>query len=357
MTLLSKGLFLPHGTNESIFQVTNDSIEIPFTGNVTTLVLKQGKYKFEAYGASGGGQSGLYTTARNISGEGCLSQEIVTKYQGNTQCTKKSSTPGSGGYVSGLIVFPFPVVVYVYVGGKGLFDSQSSPGGFNGGGSSNLKWPNLGQNVGSGGGETDFRVISDTLYHRMLVAGGGGGADNAYGACVGTDDGSGGSGGLPSQGLWINGKYQQEYEVNTIQGFTFGQGQNGHRFDADESPGAGGGFFGGLVTDASYNAGAGGGSSFAFSRSVEYPKGKITATDENGVFLSSRKYAFSEKTPFAFSDVEFATGIRGGDGLARITVLEVYDDPLQTTKLTCKHYKTLLNYSFFLTITILMRST
>ena len=356
MTLLSKGLFLPHGTNESIFQVTNDSIEIPFTGNVTTLVLKQGKYKFEAYGASGGGKESLYTTARNISGEGCLSQEIVTKYQGNTQCTKKSSTPGSGGYASGLIVFPFPVIVYVYVGGKGLFDSQSSPGGFNGGGSSNLK-PNPGQNVGSGGGATDFRVISDTLYHRILVAGGGGGADNAYGAYFGTDDGSGGSGGFPSQGLWIDGIYQHEFEVNTIQGFTFGQGQKGYAFAGAESPGAGGGFFGGRTTSKNANAGASGGSSFAFSRSIEYPKGKITAADENGVVLSSRKYAFSEKTPFSFDDVEFATGIRAGDGLARITVLEVYDEPLHIAKLTCKHYKTLLNYSFFLAITILLRSS
>ena len=349
MSLVSKAIFFPHEANKSTFHIEGNQIEFPFTGNVSTIFVKQGKYKFEAYGASGGGYAGTQTTARNLEGEGCISQDIVQNYGGNTECVKAICSPGSGGYVSGIIVFPYSVIVYIYVGGEGKYSRKEEPGGFNGGGSSYLN-PAASQGIGSGGGATDFRVISDSLYHRIMVAGGGGGADNYVGTYLGHDDGSGGSGGFPSQGLWEDGKYKSKYEVNTTHGFTFGQGQRGQAVQS-ENPGAGGGFFGGWTHESSTNAGGGGGSSFAFSHTIEYPKGKITSTDENGNFLSSQKYAFSEKTPFSFTDVHFATGIRSGDGLARIEVLEVYNEPLKYKKAAC--YQNPLNkYNFFLFIVL-----
>ena len=74
------------------------------------------------------------------------------------------------------------------------------PGGYNGGGDGFFS---------SGGGYTDIRAIEDTLFHRILVAGGGGASDNSE-----ANDGIGGSaGGLTAQSFWVAGRYNSKFEA------------------------------------------------------------------------------------------------------------------------------------------------
>ena len=241
--LIEDVVLLPAWLNHSQFTLYNKTIEFSYVGRVIPLLLQQGRYKFEAYGASGGCGSSSSTSAKLEDGSDCISSEIVEKYGGNADCKLISSTSGAGGYISGTISFLFPVKLYLYIGGQGKYGRNSQPGGFNGGGSTHY---NTNTPAGSGGGATDFRLFSDTLFHRILVAGGGGGSDNAnIGDYDAYDDGSGGAGGIPSQGAWQGGVYHPEYSTNSTYGFTFGQGQKG-RDGNQEGAGAGGGFFGGF---------------------------------------------------------------------------------------------------------------
>jgi hypothetical protein len=82
--------------------------------------------------------------------------------------------------------------LYCYVGGEGNKSNSNTndwlAGGFNGGGKAfmiNNRLP------GTGGGATDIRIAQDSLYARVLVAGGGGGTGCGLDDC----DGSGGDGG------------------------------------------------------------------------------------------------------------------------------------------------------------------
>ena len=330
----------------------NKSIEFSFTGEAVSVFLSQGKYKFEAYGASGGGHSSSYTSGRDLSSEtGCISDEIVQKYGGNTACSKLSSQPGAGAYASGVINLFHGTRIYVVVGESGKYGNGHQKGGFNGGGSAFANGTQVG---GSGGGATDFRVIKNSLYNRVLVAGGGGGSDNFYGEYLGGDDGSGGSGGYPAQGPWDNGKYLKQYEANSTYGFSFGQGRRSYFSAYYEEAGAGGGFFGGFSVD-SYQSGAGGGSSFALTPSVPIPRGLISAHDENGELLYKQKYAFNYASEYIMSDVSFATGIRKGNGLARITIIESYElEKFPRHHIfTCNRKKSLLSLSLFLMILVI----
>lgn len=76
-----------------------------------------------------------------------------------------------GGYSEGEIKLTKGTKLYVYVGGRGNHGTSTaytahSGGGYNGGG-------NAGYGGGGGGGATDIRIGGDTLYDRVIVAGGG----------------------------------------------------------------------------------------------------------------------------------------------------------------------------------------
>ena len=336
---------LPLSYDKNLYKISEDnkSIEFYFTGEATSVFLSQGKYKFEAYGAGGGGYSSSLTSARDLNSEtGCIDEEIVKKYGGNAVCNHYSSQPGAGGYASGVIKILRGTRIYVVVGEQGKFGNGEQKGGFNGGGSS---FANTSHKSGSGGGATDFRILKNSLYNRVLVAGGGGGPDNYYGDYLGSDDGSGGSGGYPSQGLWNDGNYMKEYEANSTFGFSFGQGQRSYFDENYERAGAGGGFFGGFSIDEG-NAGASGGSSFALTPSLPLPIGLIEAHDENGNLISKQKYAFDYKSEYSMSDVAFATGIRVGNGLARITLIESYSNEVFPNSLRCTYKQRNAHLSF-----------
>ena len=342
-------ILLPAWLNYSQIKITGDTIEFSYVGRVIPLFLQQGKYKFEAYGASGGCGTSFSTSAKSETTNDCIDSSIVQKYGGNAQCNFISSTSGAGGYISGIISFIHPVKIYLYIGGQGKFGTNGLSGGFNGGGST---FPYLYSPAGSGGGATDFRLFSDSLFHRILVAGGGGGSDSNSNAPPNQlDDGSGGAGGIPSQGLWKDGVYHSEYSTNSTYGFAFGQGQKGIGGGA-EGAGAGGGFFGGFGIQDS-NAGASGGSSFALTSNIPIPQSFIEAKDEEGVVYRTKRYAFSNRSPFIFTDVENATGIRVGDGLAKITLIEHYPT-IPFHQITChnfsfQHFSQYLLCSLFIT--------
>ena len=313
-------------------QFSDKVLNIPFAEKPHFIILKPGKYLFEAYGASGGSFNGTETTARNTTSDGCINEEKVDLYGGNTECRMYTSQPGAGGYASGIFIARFSTPIYVVTGGQGKYGAGDNEGGYNGGGSSCAE----DSESGSGGGATDFRLFTNSLYSRILVAGGGGGSDDSGSFNTtnyhGSDDGSGGSGGLIGQGMWKGGQYQSEYETNTTYGFSFGQGEKSKACKENEQAGAGGGFFGGFTFQYS-NSGAGGGSSFAFSQEIEFPTDLIETKNENGNVIEKSYYAFKDHPEYYLTSVEFATGIWSGNGKARITILHLFSQNKCT--LTC----------------------
>lgn len=281
----------------------------------------------------------------------CISQDIATKYRGNTECSQYGSIAGAGGYVSGMIHFVRPVTIYATIAGKGKFgktiDEKNTPrcylkenmieGGYGGGGRA-ANWYNEG--TGSGGGATSVKLSENDLWHRIIVAGGGGGADN-YAQSLpagGWDDGSGGSGGgLTAQGWWFNGTYIGDYLANSTFGFSFGQGEAAREFGSlndfgvkdvkgeSDRPGAGGGWFGGF---ASHNgdSGSGAGSSWALTKNAIFPSGKIDFYDEFYEWKDSKNYAFDKNYESLFKNVVHIPGIMKGNGRLIIKKLNLPSD-------------------------------
>jgi len=95
---------------------------------------------------------------------------------------------GRGGYAKGILGVQPGDELEIRVGGGGLYATTNGGirGGFNGGGRARL----FGNNgIGSGGGATDVRPKGEGLHRRLIVAAGGGGA-NDFGVQV--DGGAGG---------------------------------------------------------------------------------------------------------------------------------------------------------------------
>ncbi len=112
-----------------------------YTGGKQEVTLQPGTYTFECWGAQGGSYNSTYTG-------------------------------GKGGYATGTITLTSSTKLYVYVGGQG---SQTA-GGYNGGGKGGVSAYASSYNGLGGGGGTDIRISTDSLNHRCIVAGGGGGA-------------------------------------------------------------------------------------------------------------------------------------------------------------------------------------
>ena len=82
------------------------------------------------------------------------------------------SYAGLGGYISTQITVTPGQILYVYVGGKGSFETF---GGYNGGGHARLGG-GIDSCDTSGGGASDVRLFLNDIASRLIVAGGGGGA-------------------------------------------------------------------------------------------------------------------------------------------------------------------------------------
>ena len=258
--------------------INNSTYNISYSGEEQIITIpKAGTYKLEVWGAQGG-------------------------YRNN------SSYGGNGGYSSGNITLPAKTKLYVYVGGSGR--TGGTRGGFNGGGRKS-SYP-------GGGGATDIRINSDSLYARVIVAGGGGsdGASNKAGGYAGgltgqsrTDNyGSGGNGGTQTSG----GTYRA----------TFGQGGSSS-FSSGGYPGAGGGGWyggGGANPDGGGDddRGGGGGSSYVYTEesAANYPEGCLL---NSNYYLTNTELLSGNQT-FRGPNGTQELG-HSGDGYAKITYL------------------------------------
>ena len=261
-------------------------------------ISKSGIYKLETWGAEGG----------------------------NTD----SAMSGKGGYATGTLTLFQDTQLYVCVGGKGKSGAvttgeQILTGGFNGGGNA---WGYSDGNNGSGGGATDIRIEANSLYARVIVAGGGGGAVSAG---AGTQQGhGGGTSGLTAQtsfggGCSANGGTQSAGgtgnscgsgfspgSTGTTYNASFGQGGNGRNVGITENrSGGGGGWYGG---GSSFVVG-GGGSGFVWASGVSVPSGYTLTANH---YLSNTQNINGGSSMPKYDGAGNMTG-NTGDGYARIT--------------------------------------
>ena len=262
-----------------------------YTGAKQTVTLKPGRYKLECWGAQGGYRS-------------------------------SSSYGGLGGYSVGEISLEKQTTLYVYVGGSG--NTGKTNGGFNGGGKR--------ATYNGGGGATDIRVGTDSLYARVIVAGGGGsdGATNRNGMYGGGETGgssaqsygSGGYGGTQTGNTWSTTTQPTGTSSSTDCYAGFGFGGNGVSYASGYGGAGGGGWYGGsgAYPDGSGDddRGGGGGSGFVWT-GQNAPSGYLLGA----AYYLTNASTKAGNTSFTAPSGAAETG-HSGDGYARITCLELY---------------------------------
>lgn len=268
---------------------TGDILNCPYSGNKITLTLPAGTYKLQTWGAEGG---------ENPSNKG---------------------TPGKGGYSEGTLTLTKETTVYLYVGGKGSYGT-STCGGFNGGGISSGNKTNVNYGAGGGGG-TDIRIGFDSLYARIIVAGGGGASGNgSIGDSIagngggetgedGTGIGTCGTGGTQTAA----GEYTGSSSDNDPADF----GKGGGGPNGTVGCGGGGGWYGGGFGTRT-NGAAGGGSGYVYTAdtATNYPSGCLLTS---ALYLANAK-TVSGATTFEAPSGGAETG-HAGDGYIRITTI------------------------------------
>lgn len=237
--------------------VDSETTRYPYTGQSQTVTLDPGLYRFRCWGAQGGSYN--------------------NSYQG-----------GAGGYSEGVIRLEEPTTLYLYAGGQSstFTSSTVSNAGFNGAGKGDYTYYNSTYTYAQGGGGgTDIRIGSDSLYARVIVAGGGAGASNSYNALT-TRYG----GGLTA------GAYNSTYQATQTSGNAFGIGQNGYSANNYKytSAGSGGGWYGGKSEQSqsdtnNYSSYTSGGSGYVYTEETasNYP---------SGCLLNSKYYLSDAKT-------------------------------------------------------------
>lgn len=217
--------------------------EFAYSGDEQTFTVERdGYYKIQVWGAQGG------------------------SYQG------RSYGGGLGGFAEGVVHLTTNDEVYVYVGGSG--DTGGLAGGFNGGGA--------GIAYNGGGGATDVRVEGNTLYHRIIVAGGGGSGGRGPSAAL-VDYGRGGVGGGLEGGhnFVTSGGGTQTAAGSENAGFGYGEPARIAGSCSMDSQGidgsGGGGWYGGSAGThdllCMQNTGGGGGSGFVYDGTNAVPAG------------------------------------------------------------------------------------
>lgn len=290
---------------------SGDILNCPYSGNYVQIVLKPGKYKLEVWGAQGGYRS-------------------------------SSTYGGLGGYSVGTINFTEETTVYLYAGGSpggstsSVGTSKATTGGFNGGGY-RTGYP-------GGGGASDIRIGTDSLYARVIVAGGGGscGATSKKGMYGGGETGgsstesySGASNYCGKGGTQTYSGYSSAYTATTqVTAYTsttsayyggFGFGGYGLYSSNGYGGAGGGGWYGGSgnYPDSSGDddRGGGGGSGYIYTAdtAANYPSGCLL---NSNYYLSGASMIAGNA---AMIDPESGSSVTGrsGHGYVRITVIEV----------------------------------
>lgn len=279
---------------------TGDILNFDYTGAVQSITLPKGIYKLECWGAQGGNRS-----------------------QDSASATVTGS--GLGGYSIGTLTLTQLTTCYIYVGGQGGMSSSTGnvkvEGGFNGGGFASHE--STGEPGNGGGGATDVRIAQDSLYARVIVAGGGGGSgeDNETGGYGGGETGGAGSGNTSLT--------QASQTSGGTNSFGFGLGGNTYNGGA-----GGGGWYGGAsrYSVSSYSTGSdseggGGGSGYVYTSSTakNYPSGCLL----NSSYYLSNAQTIAGNNSFVSPTGSSETG-HSGNGYCRITVIECKNTALYT---------------------------
>lgn len=250
-----------------------DVINFEYKGNSKQIELVKGVYKFECWGAEGGHYS---------SGQG-----------------------GKGGYSVGTLNLQSPQSAFVYVGEN----PSGTKGGFNGGSDTN----SFG---GGGGGASDIRLTQDSLYARIIVAGGGG--SNGYsGANLG------GYGGGINGGKGADGSYQGgSGGTQTTGGTCYSSSGNGKfgegGYTSTNGGGAGGGWYGGGHGCAGGTDSAGGGGSGFVWTGENAPTGYLL---DNTYYLTDAQTIDGSKSITSPTNTQETGHI--GNGYVRITLIKL----------------------------------
>ena len=254
----------------------NYTTNFTYTGECTTYTAKSdGYYNLEVWGAQGGNYNKTYVG-------------------------------GLGGYSKGIVHLEKGTTLYVCVGGQPqtvTTKKTAVPGGFNGGGNGFNRDYNSTYTYGqAGGGATDIRIGQNSLYARVIVAGGGSGSNNRTSGYAG-----GGTSGVTGQSGYAG------TQTSAGTGGSFGQGGsastsgNNYKYGAS---GGGGGFYGGgagtsYSDSTNYDKYTGGGSGYVYTSSTasSYP---------SGCLLNNTYYLTASST---------TEGINTGNGKATITYI------------------------------------
>lgn len=240
--------------------------------------------------------------------------KLVTTTGSSSWSYGTQTAGGYGGYSYGTLTLTGSTTLYLYPGGMGNYNSQTSgtpsagsvSGGFNGGGSAaTYVYSGDGTMAGGGGGASDIRIGSTSLYARVIVAGGGGGS---AGVSDTTNKRGGGSTGSSSGG---SSYYGTQTAAGTGGGFGTGGNATGSTNYKYGAGGGGGGWYGGgastSVSDSNtaYRTYNGGGSGYVYTSSTasNYP---------SGCTLNSSYY---------LTDATTTTSTRTGNGFVQITML------------------------------------
>ena len=278
---------------------TGDILNCPYSGSMKSVILPKGQYQLECWGAQGGNG------------------------------TNNTSQPGGkGGYSKGIITLNKKTNLYLYTGGQGLngttynSNGATTAGGFNGGGSATSV-----NRRGSGGGGTDIRIAVDSLYARVLVAGGGSGSSGytslagfagggISGKTYNNQDSSSGSdwyggGGSQTQGGAANTSYSNYTTAGSFgQGGSYNSGSNTYY-----GSGGGGGWYGG--GGAIGVGGGGSGYMYTSSSASYYPSGCLL----NSSYYLTNATILAGNAAFISPTGTSETG-HAGNGYIRITVIE-----------------------------------
>lgn len=295
-----------------------NSLTFGYEGKPSKISLCKGQYKLEVWGAKGGDSTGK--------GSGKRGNSAV---QG-----------GLGGYSRGILSLKQNEDVYVFVGEEGRPSNSSegsnTKGGFPDGvgtktGFGHDENPTV---PGTGGGSTSIRIGCDTIYARVIVAGGGGGASGTYNSV----DPGGFSGGLCGgncshrESLCNQGAGTQTGSSKGIGGCSsrhgdpgvFGLGATG-KYQKGTYSGGGGGGSGGYGGCA-YCSSGGGGSGWTFNESSLMTFQSGDSVNASKFVLSSTYYlrdviCAGGNEEFPRSDGNGTERGHAGHGYAKITLL------------------------------------
>ena len=255
-----------------------DILNCSYSGTYKQITLPKGQYKLECWGAS------------------CSYNHAGT-----------NTYNGRGGYSVGTINLSKKTKIYLYVGQEGPTNAIA----FNGGGYAASNYSGR-----AGGGASDIRIGTDSLYARVIVAGGGGGGASGYGY--------GGYGGGETGGQGYVSSYPSTGGTQTAGGKnsqspsaagSFGQGGTG---GASYNMGSGGGgWYGGA---GGYFSAGGGGSGYVYTSSTasNYPSGCLL----NSSYYLTDASTIAGSTSFTSPSGSSETG-HAGDGYIRITILQI----------------------------------